>query len=329
MSPASAETVGTAKTGETGDQAADILTPPAPGKELSTVPGTAGLVPTLAQIISTDSTTADGESPLIAGQSVHYAQPRTPAAMPTATEVQMATDSAGAASAMVTSTSATTASGDSDTPPQSDTAPKTIPALTASSSSNDQASVSAPTFQSAVQRAEAADTSVTKPQRPAAAPDASNPMDRAVANQVSRALVRQNADGTKSMWLRLTPPELGTVRIEIIERAGVMQAHIHAEDDGVRQAIERQLPSMRQDLRSHNAPISDVQLSDHYSGDWQRDHNSRGQSQRGHSDGAPRRPFGRQPFSIDGVSAPPNATRASAATPLTATITDSEVDARA
>lgn len=89
-----------------------------------------------------------------------------------------------------------------------------------------------------------------------------NPMDKAVANQISRALVQQLPNGDRMMTLRLTPPELGTVRIEVVERQGVLTARLHAEDDGVRLALEKALPLMRQELRASDAPVRDVQVGD-------------------------------------------------------------------
>jgi flagellar hook-length control protein FliK len=111
-------------------------------------------------------------------------------------------------------------------------------------------------------------TSVERVRRPESAP--SNPMEKAVTQQVTRALMREGPEGQRTLSLRLTPPELGTVRIEIIERGGVLQAHLHAEDEAVRHAIERQLSTMRQDLRANDAPVRDVQLGDAWSSDLTR-----------------------------------------------------------
>lgn len=155
-------------------------------------------------------------------------------------------------------------------------------------------------------------------QRPPA--PVANPMERAVAQQVSRALLREGADGLR-LTLRLTPPELGTVRIEIVERAGILQAHIHAEDDAVRVALERQLPQLRQDLRSHDAPVRDVHLGDAWSGEFTRQDRNQangrgsGNRQRGSS------------FHLDGIA--PLARSATAAPTLGGTIAADAVDARA
>jgi flagellar hook-length control protein FliK len=89
-----------------------------------------------------------------------------------------------------------------------------------------------------------------------------NAMEKVLSHQVSKALVQHLPNGDRVLVMRLTPPELGTVKIEVIERMGVLTAKLHAEDDGVRLALERFLPSMRQDLRASDAPIRELSMSD-------------------------------------------------------------------
>ncbi len=89
-----------------------------------------------------------------------------------------------------------------------------------------------------------------------------NAMEKAVTHQVQRALVQHLPTGERMMVLRMTPPELGTVRIEVIERNGVLSARLQAEDESVRVALERFLPGMRSELRSSDAPIREITLSD-------------------------------------------------------------------
>ncbi len=92
--------------------------------------------------------------------------------------------------------------------------------------------------------------------------DNGNAMEKALSHQVSKALIQNMPNGDRVLVMRLTPPELGTVKIEVIERMGVLTAKLHAEDDGVRLALERFLPSMRQDLRASDAPIRELSMSD-------------------------------------------------------------------
>jgi flagellar hook-length control protein FliK len=154
-----------------------------------------------------------------------------------------------------------------------------------------------------------------------------NAMEKAVSHQVAKALVHQLPNGDRMMVVRLTPPELGTVKIEVVERQGVFSARLHAEDDGVRLALERFLPSMRQELRASDAPIRELNLSD------------QAQFQRSFADGQQHqqqdanRPGGRRArddgprFSIDGVRQEPVLAPRSA--PLGGRVDLSGVDARA
>ena len=58
---------------------------------------------------------------------------------------------------------------------------------------------------------------VAKP-RPANLP---NPLDRVVAHQVNQQLTRAIGDQQRVLTIRLTPPELGTVKVQVVEQAGV------------------------------------------------------------------------------------------------------------
>jgi len=137
--------------------------------------------------------------------------------------------------------------------------------------------------------------------------------------------VQNLPNGDRMMVLRLTPPELGTVRVELIERQGVFTARLHAEDDGVRLALERFLPSMRQDLRASDAPIRELNLSDQAQfqrsfadGQQHQQQNANNSGNRRQREDAPR-------FSIDGVRSDP--VMAPRAAPLGGRVSLSEVDA--
>jgi flagellar hook-length control protein FliK len=84
--------------------------------------------------------------------------------------------------------------------------------------------------------------------------------DATVSRQLGRAILQQVGSGDRILVLRLTPPDLGTVRIEVSQQAGQISLRLRAEDDSVRQSIERQLPQLRQDLRANDAPIVDIHL---------------------------------------------------------------------
>jgi flagellar hook-length control protein FliK len=130
-----------------------------------------------------------------------------------------------------------------------------------------------------------------------------NAMERAVAHQVSQSLLQQLPSGERVLVVRLTPPELGTVRIEVVEHANVFSVRLHAEDDGVRLALERCLPQLRQDLRAHDAPIRDLSLADHTGFDRAF---AEGQGQpRGQTNPLRQATSDDVPFTVEGLDPPP------------------------
>ena len=159
---------------------------------------------------------------------------------------------------------------------------------------------------------------------PPPSPTAETAPDRALAQQVSRAIVQQTVDGQRVLQLRLTPPELGTVRIELVEHRGVLQVRLGAEDDGVRAALERALPGLRQDLRAANAPIAGLDLVDQHLEFFQHHH---GQDHTQHAEDRPQSGAGGQRFSLDQTPDDDAPRRPSA--PLHAQISDNAVDALA
>ena len=127
-----------------------------------------------------------------------------------------------------------------------------------------------------------------------------NAMDKAVGKQIERSIVQQLQNGQKVLQVRLTPPELGTVRVEIIEQNGRMSVRLQAEDDSVRHSLEKVLPQLRNDIRAGNAPIAEIQLTDHSLFMNQR-HAQQQQQQRRQRQGAPQ-------FSLDNVQQTQNET---------------------
>jgi flagellar hook-length control protein FliK len=131
-----------------------------------------------------------------------------------------------------------------------------------------------------------------------------NPVERAVAHQVSRAIIQHLPDGGARMVMRLTPPELGTVRVEFLMRDGVVTARLLAEDDGVRQALDRALPQLRNEVRSEHPTVDiTVDRSDQRQS-WQ-DGNPRHEQRHDPQGGNDRRPRdGDERFSLD-LESPP------------------------
>jgi flagellar hook-length control protein FliK len=103
-------------------------------------------------------------------------------------------------------------------------------------------------------------TPVFAPPAPPAESRQANPLEAAIARQVSSAAVRQGLHGAP-MVVRITPPELGTVRIELHQREGRVEARLSAEDEGVRQALDKMLPQLRADLSRADGRISEVSVA--------------------------------------------------------------------
>ncbi len=123
------------------------------------------------------------------------------------------------------------------------------------------------------------------------------PADNAISKQVHAAVLQQNMQDTnRSLTLRLTPPELGTVRIHITEHHGAMSIRLTAEDDSVRLSLERALPNLREDLRAADAPINSVNLTDFNFMKQQQEQAQQQRKQRQNND---------TPFSIDGLPPAP------------------------
>lgn len=160
--------------------------------------------------------------------------------------------------------------------------------------------------------------------------DNGNAMEKALSHQVSKALIQNMPNGDRVLVMRLTPPELGTVKIEVVERMGVLTAKLHAEDDGVRLALERFLPSMRQDLRASDAPIRELSLSDQTQ--FQRsfaDGQNQQQPQQDADSSSNRRSRADEPrFSIEGIRNE-TVTPARSGVPLGGRVSLSEVNALA
>lgn len=102
------------------------------------------------------------------------------------------------------------------------------------------------------------DTRAPAPEAPVLRASPPTPVDRAIAGQITRQLVHTEANGDRVLVIRLTPAELGTVRIELREHNGVLTAHLRAEDEAVGRAIDRMLPTMRLELRGQDSPLADV-----------------------------------------------------------------------
>lgn len=114
---------------------------------------------------------------------------------------------------------------------------------------------------SSVQR----DNTASAAPRPAGnSPQESTPeVDRArFVQRVARA-VRSAGERGAPLRLRLSPPELGSLRLEVSVRQGVMTAKVEAETTAARAVLLEQLPVLRERLAEHQIQVArfDVELS--------------------------------------------------------------------
>ena len=88
----------------------------------------------------------------------------------------------------------------------------------------------------------------------AAAEAAPDPVSRALGRQVANA-IHQGWQQEMPLVVRLTPPELGTLRIVIQDGPNGVSIRIASEDEGVRHALERALPNVRQEMKADPSTV--------------------------------------------------------------------------
>ena len=85
--------------------------------------------------------------------------------------------------------------------------------------------------------------------------------------RVARAFQAADEDGGQ-IRLRLSPPELGSMKIEITMHGGTMTAHVETETSAARNMLLDNLPALRQRLADQNIKIEkfDIDLRDQSGG---------------------------------------------------------------
>lgn len=85
------------------------------------------------------------------------------------------------------------------------------------------------------------------------------------AEQLARALVSRAEvvvrGGRTDFHLRLEPPELGSVRVHLVAVEHAVAARVVASDEGTRQALEKQLPVLRQALAEAGLSLKSFAVS--------------------------------------------------------------------
>ncbi len=111
--------------------------------------------------------------------------------------------------------------------------------------------------------------------------------------RVTKAFQRANA-GEGPIRLRLTPPELGTLRIEVQMRGAAMSAHLQAETPAAQSALLDNLSQLKAQLAEHDIHIEhfEVELLQQQGGDSLQHQNEQTQDSPHDRSHAPRPPSG-------------------------------------
>jgi flagellar hook-length control protein FliK len=157
----------------------------------------------------------------------------------------------------------------------------------------------------------ARDTSATQPSQQAAKPagvDAASASDQAdrvrFVQRVARAFESATDGGT--VRLRLSPPELGSLHIEVTVRGGKMNAHVEAETQSARTMLLDNLPALRQQLAERQIHLErfDVDLGGRSSGNLsQQSQDQTGQKPSQSGSPAASRPKAQGPTAVAGQPA--------------------------
>ena len=96
---------------------------------------------------------------------------------------------------------------------------------------------------------------------PAAAPPQPGPASvepENVMSQIVRGAALRIQDGQTSMSLRLEPPSLGTVRLDLTMERDVIHVRIQVETEAVQQIVGARLPELREALAREGLDVQDV-----------------------------------------------------------------------
>lgn len=97
-----------------------------------------------------------------------------------------------------------------------------------------------------------------------------------LSNQIVRAAKLQVSNGGGDLYLRLDPPQLGMLHMNVSSHEGSLTAHIYASTESAKQMLEADVKSLRDIL--HNAGITvdaiNISMDDKQSGDWNLQSNS-------------------------------------------------------
>lgn len=74
-----------------------------------------------------------------------------------------------------------------------------------------------------------------------------------------------NQNGIQKLLIKLNPENLGTLRIELMQREGIMMARIIASSNGAKELLDGQLHGLKQAFSNQNIPVEKIELSQQFS----------------------------------------------------------------
>ena len=109
----------------------------------------------------------------------------------------------------------------------------------------------------------------------------SNSLVKSFENILSKAQF-SNQNGIQKLLIKLNPEHLGSLRVELVQREGVMIARIIASSHGAKELLDGQLQGLKQAFIQQNIPVEKIELSQQFTNLSQESHLKREQFQQQH-----------------------------------------------
>ncbi len=82
-----------------------------------------------------------------------------------------------------------------------------------------------------------------------------------IAEQIVKSAKVNITDSVKSMEMMLHPENLGKIFMEVSEKDGIMKAKLVAENENVKNALEKQLVILKEDFKEQGIKVDSVEIS--------------------------------------------------------------------
>ena len=82
-----------------------------------------------------------------------------------------------------------------------------------------------------------------------------------IMNQVLDALKVVSRENMTSMEMQLNPEKLGKINVQVVAKEGIVTAHIIAQNEAVKEAIESQIAVLKDNMANQDIKIQDVEVT--------------------------------------------------------------------